>query len=161
WLMGTVSAIFLACVFALAALAKARDLQGTRQGFTELGLPRADVLAWLVPIAEAVVAALLLIVPGWGGVAAFGLLLAFTVVLAVTVRSGRLVPCRCFGGSSSDPASWGQVTRNVWLLGHALLATSISMLTRPSLVELVIAAATIAVGPIAVSHVEKRFTVTP
>jgi hypothetical protein len=157
--MGTISALFLACVFVVAAGAKIRDLEGTRRGFAQLGLPRPAELAWLVPIMEVVVAALLVLVPGWGGVAGFGLLIAFTVVLVVTVRSGSPVPCRCFGGTRSDPVSWGQVTRNLWLLCHALAASLISALTRPGLVDLVIAVAAIGVGPIAVAAVDNRFTV--
>ncbi|MBT8241523.1 MAG: DoxX family membrane protein, partial [Acidimicrobiia bacterium] len=158
-LMGSVSALLLACVFTLAAVGKVRDPEGTRQGFADLGMPRAAELAWLVPITEIAVAALLVLVPGWGGVAGFGLLMAFTVVLVVTVRSGRPVPCRCFGGTSTDPVSWGQVTRNVWLLCHAVVASLTSSLSWPSVPEFALAAATIGVGPIAVALVENRFTV--
>ena len=157
--MGTVSAIFLAGVFAFAAVSKVRDLEGTRRGFSDLGLPRAKVLVWAVPAAEAAIAVLLVISPGWGGVAGFAMLLAFTVVLVLTIRSGRLVPCRCFGGTATKPVSWGDVARNVWLLCHAVLASLITVLAQPSMVEVVIAAATIAVGPIVVVYVENRFTV--
>ncbi|NNE94706.1 MAG: DoxX family membrane protein [Acidimicrobiales bacterium] len=158
--MATVSALFLAAVLWVAGVAKLVDRKRTVDGFGDLGLPAPQLLGWIVPVLELAVGALLIASPGWGGVAAFGMLASFTVVLVVTIRSGRLVPCRCFGGTSDDPVTWGQVARNGWLLCHAVIASLGSTLQRPSLVEIVVAAATIAVGPIAISWVEKRFTVT-
>jgi uncharacterized membrane protein YphA (DoxX/SURF4 family) len=158
--MSTVSAVFLACVLGIAAASKTRDIKGTRSGFIDLGLPRPGLLAWAVPLAEALVALLMVLTPGWGGVAAFALLSGFTVVLVVTIRSGRIVPCRCFGGSSSEPVSWAQVARNAWLLSHAVVASLATSLERPNLLQLVAAGATIGVGPIAVWCVD-RFTVRP
>ena len=121
--MSTVCAIFLAGIFGFAAIVKLRDRAETRDGFVDLGLPLPDFLAWAVPLLEVVVAALLILAPGWGGVAAFALLLVFTVVLITTISSGRLVACRCFGGTSDEPVSWGQVVRNVWLLSLAAVAS--------------------------------------
>ncbi len=157
--MSTVCAIFLAGVFALAALAKLRDRAGTRDGFVDLGLPLADFLAWAVPLLEVVVAALLILAPGWGGVAAFALLLAFTVVLITTISSGRLVACRCFGGTTDEPVSWGQVVRNVWLLSLAVLASLASSLHRPTITQLVVSLAMIGVGPIAIGLAGRRLRV--
>ncbi len=158
--MSTISAIFLACVLGIAAASKARDIAGTRGGFVDLGLPHAGLLAWAVPAVEAIIAVLLLLTPGWGGVAAFALLVGFTVVLVVTIRSGRIVPCRCFGGSSADPVSWGQVARNVWLLCLAAVASLTTSLEWPSFLQFVVAGAAIGIGPIAVQWVD-RFTVRP
>ncbi len=149
--MGTVAALLLAGVFVAAAVTKLRDLEGTRAGFVDLGLPQPQVLAWLVPALELVVVILLLVVPGWGGVAAFALLAAFTVVLWVTISSGKLVPCRCFGGTSEEPVSWVQVVRNLWLMILAAVAATISTLSIPSVGGLVGAAALVGVGPIAIA----------
>jgi hypothetical protein len=158
--MSTISAIFLAFVLGIASFAKASDIAQTRSGFVDLGLPRAGLLAWAVPAMEAAVAVLLLVTPGWGGVAAFALLSGFTVVLVLTIGSGRIVPCRCFGGTTSDPVSWGQVARNVWLLCHATVASLATSLARPTLLELVIGGASIGVGPIVISYIDARFRVT-
>lgn len=149
--MGTVAALLLAGVFVAAAVTKLRDLEGTRAGFVDLGLPQPQVLALLVPALELVVVILLLVVPGWGGVAAFALLAAFTVVLWVTISSGKLVPCRCFGGTSEEPVSWVQVVRNLWLMILAAVAATISTLSIPSVGGLVGAAALVGVGPIAIA----------
>ena len=157
--MSTVCAIFLAGMFALAAASKLRDRDGTRDGFVNLGLPMPDVLAWAVPVLELGVGVLLILTPGWGGVAAFALLLAFTVVLVTTITSGRLVPCRCFGGTSDEPVSWAQVVRNVWLLALAAVASLAITLQYPSVAELVAALLVIGVGPIAIGLTDRRLRV--
>lgn len=154
--MGSVSAVFLAVVLVVAAVGKLRRPDRTAAGMADLGLPAAESLRWAVPGAEVFVGGLLVAVPGWGGVAAFALLAAFTVVLVTTVRAGRRVPCRCFGGTDESPVSWGHVVRNVWLLGHAALATTVTSLRWPSLLETVGAAAMLAVGPIAVGVVDRK-----
>lgn len=159
--MGTVSAVFLAAVLVVAAIGKLRRPDLTAAGMAELGLPAAGSLRWAVPGAEGAVAGLLVTVPGWGGVAAFALLAAFTVVLITTIRAGRLVPCRCFGGTDRSPVSWRHVVRNVWLLGHAAVATTVTSLRWPSVPETVGAAAMLAVGPIAIGVVGRRSKVAP
>ena len=73
-----------------------------------------------------IIAALLVLVPGWGGVAAFGLLAAFTAVLATVIRSGRVVRCACFGASDSDPVSRRHLIRNALLGLLALAAATIA-----------------------------------
>ena len=118
-----------------------------------------DLLAWAVPFLELGVGVLLILTPGWGGVAAFALLLAFTVVLITTIRSGRLVPCRCFGGTSDEPVSWAQVVRNVWLLGLAVIASLAGSLQRPTFIQLVVALVIIGVGPIAIGLTDRRLRV--
>ena len=118
-----------------------------------------DVLAWAVPFLELGVGVLLILAPGWGGVAAFGLLLAFTVVLITTISSGRLVPCRCFGGTSDEPVSWSQVVRNIWLLVLAGIASLAANLQRPSVTQLVVAVVIIGLGPIAIGLADRRLIV--
>ncbi len=157
--MSTVFAVFLAGMFALAALTKLRDLKGTRAGFVNLGLPMPDVLVWAVPVVELAVAIMLLVAPGWGGVAAFALLLAFTVVLVTTITSGRLVPCRCFGGLSDEPVSWVQVARNGWLLVIAAVASLEDALGRPPLAQLVVAVMFLGVGMISIGWADRRLRV--
>lgn len=159
--MGSISAVFLAGVLLVAAVGKFRRPSRTAAGMADLGLPAVSVLAWAVPLSELTVAASLIVTPGWGGVLAFGLLAAFTVVLVTTLRSGRLVPCRCFGENDDAPVSRRHVVRNVWLLGHAAVAATTSTLSWPTLSEAIAAGAMLAVGPIAVAAVDPGSKVTP
>ncbi len=158
--MGTIFAVILAGVLLWAAVAKLRDRAGTVTGFDQLGLPRAQLLAILVPVAEAATAIALIAMPGWGGVVSFALLAAFTVVLVTTIRTGRLVPCRCFGGTSDAPVNWGHVLRNVGLMAMAVLATLNDRLVWPSMLEYVLALALVGVGAISIRSLTARSTVT-
>lgn len=159
--MGSVSAVFLAAVLVVAGVGKLRRPAATAAGMTDLGLPVAGALAWAVPASELAIAAVLIVSPGWGGVLAFALLAAFTVVLVSTIRAGRLVPCRCFGGTNDAPVSRGDVIRNIWLLGHAAVATTTASLTWPSLSEAIAAGAMLAVGPIAMAVADQGSKVSP
>ncbi|NNF54169.1 MAG: hypothetical protein HKN03_06965 [Acidimicrobiales bacterium] len=158
--MGTIFAVILAGVLLWAAVAKFRDPSGTADGFQELGLPRAHVLAILVPVAEAATAITLLALPGWGGVVSFALLAAFTVVLVTTIRIGRLVPCRCFGGTSDSPVTWRHVFRNLQLMGMAVFASLQDRLQWPSVLDLVVAVSLLGVGAISIRSFASRSTVT-
>ncbi|MGH1490366.1 MAG: DoxX family protein [Acidimicrobiales bacterium] len=120
-----VGALILAATLVIAAVAKLRDRAGTEADFESLGLPNPRFWAGAVPIAELATAAALIVVPGWGGVAAFGLLAAFTANLVMVIRSGRVASCACFGGSSTEPVSSKHLVRNAALLVLALLAATI------------------------------------
>ena len=120
------AALALAAVLAWAGVAKLRRPGATADDFAELGLPGAGLLSIAVPVAELVTAILLVLVPGWGGVVAFGLLAVFTANLAMVVRSGRLVSCACFGGSSRDPVSSRHLVRNLVLLAMAMAAATVT-----------------------------------
>jgi uncharacterized membrane protein YphA (DoxX/SURF4 family) len=118
------SAMALAVIFAVAAVAKFRSPGSTKSDFRSLGLPRPELLAVLVPITEVLSALLLLAAPGWGGVLAFSLLAAFTATLAAVLRSGRVASCACFGGTTATPISARHLVRNALLMLLALLAAS-------------------------------------
>ena len=107
-----------------AAVAKLRMNAETVEDFASLGLPAARVLSIAVPLVELVIAGLLLVAPGWGGVAAFALLAGFTTLLVSAIRSGRAVRCACFGGSSSSTVDHRHIARNVALLSLAPLAAT-------------------------------------
>jgi uncharacterized membrane protein YphA (DoxX/SURF4 family) len=119
------AALVLAGVLAVAGVAKLRHPAATARDFAALGLPAPEVLAGAVPAAELACAAALVLVPGWGGVAAFGLLAVFTADLAAVVRSGRVVSCACFGAASRAPVSARHLVRNGGLLVLALAAATI------------------------------------
>src|ERR1700730_5946097 len=108
--------LVLAGVFALAAVAKLADRQGSTKAIIEFRLPHllARILALLLPLAELVVA-FLLIVPRsgmWGGVGALSLLVAFTIAIAANLIMGRTPDCHCFGQLHSAPVGWATVYRN-------------------------------------------------
>lgn len=122
--VGAVTAVILAVILTVAAVAKLRNGQGTRDDFASLGLPNPSFWATVVPIIELATAALLVVLPGWGGVVAFALLTAFTANLTLVIRSGRVASCACFGGTSTAPVSVRHLARNAVLLIMALLAAT-------------------------------------
>ncbi|MEU0560504.1 MauE/DoxX family redox-associated membrane protein [Dactylosporangium sp. NPDC006015] len=98
--------VLLCVTFAVAAVAKLRDLAGFRQSLARL-LPAAHALtdriavAAAVPVAELTIA-VLLVVPGAafaGTVAALAMTVGFTAVAGLALRRGDQAPCRCFGVS--------------------------------------------------------------
>ena len=125
--VGYASAVALACVFALAAIAKLRDLRGTLDDFTALGVPSPRLFAQVMPLAELAITALLLIVPAVGAVAALVTLAFFTVFLIARIRAGVRAPCACFGAFRPHPLSMVDVVRNLGLgvlAGAALIPTA-------------------------------------
>ncbi|MEZ5228167.1 MAG: MauE/DoxX family redox-associated membrane protein [Acidimicrobiales bacterium] len=139
----------MAATFVVAAVLKLRDRRGTTDDFASLGLPRPATLAALVPLAELAVALMLVVAPGWGAVAAFVLLAAFTTVLIGVIRAGRVVSCACFGGGNSEPVDIGHVVRNAVLMVWALPVLGVDRIARPSGTETVVGLALI-IGPAAV-----------
>jgi uncharacterized membrane protein YphA (DoxX/SURF4 family) len=108
--------LVLAAVFAVAALAKLTDREGTRRAVAEFWAAEraAPWLAWLIPLAELTVAVLLL--PSRtalaGALGALVLLLTFSVAIAVNLWRGRTPECRCFGQLHSAPAGPRTLVRN-------------------------------------------------
>lgn len=123
--MALAAALALAGVLSLAAMAKLRRPEETEADFASLGLPRPSTLAITVPVVELACAALLVVLPGWGGVASFGLLALFTAFLVTVLRSGRVVACACFGANDRDPVSARHLIRNAGLGLLALTAATI------------------------------------
>lgn len=118
----------LAGIFVVAAItkvvqrgglaARARDVQ-------VLGVPAriSSVVAWVLPLGEAGLAVLLVVVPArWPVGLALVLLLLLTLLAARTVRRGVATPCRCFGGLTARPLSWRTVVRNGGLMTIGLVA---------------------------------------
>lgn len=135
--LASLLAIALALVLIAAGSAKFRSPSRTTADFAALGLPAPGLLARVVPAVEIGVAAALILVPGWGGVAAFGLLALFTALLVSLVRSGQIISCSCFGAVSDEPVSWVEVTRNAVLLTMAASVTPIDRLEMPGFAAVV------------------------
>jgi len=51
-----------------------------------------------------------------------GMLVIFTMAIALVVMRGQAIPCGCFGGESSTPAGWWSLARNCGLLAITALA---------------------------------------
>lgn len=109
--------VALSAIFLVASYGKLRDLPGSRQTMQNFGLPAgaARTAGLALPIAEAVVAVLLLFPPTarWGAVAALLLLLAFVAGIANVLRQGQAPDCHCFGTVHSAPAGPATLARNV------------------------------------------------
>ena len=117
--------LVLAGVFAVAGVAKLRDLDGSRRALEDFGVPArlARPGGVLLPLAEIAIALALPFPQSarWGAVAAALLLGAFAVVIATAMAHGRAPDCHCFGQIHSEPAGWSTLARNGVLI--ALAAT--------------------------------------
>jgi uncharacterized membrane protein YphA (DoxX/SURF4 family) len=120
--IGYAAAVALAAIFAIAAVAKLRDVSATERDFAGLGIPRASFFARFVPIAELSIVALLLIVPPAGAIAALVSLAFFTTFLIGRLRAGVRAPCACFGSSRAQPISVRDVIRNLLLMALAVVS---------------------------------------
>jgi hypothetical protein len=136
--IGYTAAVVVAAVFAVAAVAKLRDLPSTITGFERLGVPQAQLFARMVPLAELAVVVLLLVVPPGGAIAALATLAFFTTFLVGRLRAGVDAPCACFGASATAPLSGIEIARNVGLMVLAGAALATDRPVRPSVGDLVV-----------------------
>ncbi|WP_433373232.1 MauE/DoxX family redox-associated membrane protein [Streptosporangium sp. CA-115845] len=93
------------------------------------------------PVALGVMAAelaacVLLVVPTpTAAVAGFtiaaGLLIIFTISIALTLRRGAHIPCRCFGVSTTTPLGIQHIMRNIALTAFALMGAAVTPATGP------------------------------
>jgi hypothetical protein len=116
--------LVLAVVFLIAAAAKLRNADATRDQMTALLGPRVGPLVamWL-PIVEILLAVALL--AWWSPVPGVVTALVLLTFIAVLVRADvRRLPCACFGArASSKPVGTSAIVRNAVLVGLAVLAT--------------------------------------
>jgi peroxiredoxin/uncharacterized membrane protein YphA (DoxX/SURF4 family) len=114
---------FLAAVFAVAAVAKFRDREGTAEALKGFGVPDRFVpqAIYLLPVVEALCVVLLVIPATYllGTGVAVALLIAFTVAIIVNLARGNRVPCGCFGEMSPKPIGGRTVGRNISLLAFS------------------------------------------
>jgi uncharacterized membrane protein YphA (DoxX/SURF4 family) len=144
--VGYAAAVALAAIFAIAAVAKLRDVSATESDFAGLGIPRASFFARFVPIAELSIVALLLIVPPAGAIAALVSLAFFTTFLIGRLRAGVRAPCACFGSSRAQPISVRDVIRNLLLMALAVVSLATD---RPTAITPLDALAVLAVTAVA------------
>lgn len=121
-LVGYACALTLSMVFVWAAVGKLRRVEETRKAFAALGVPKSAAAARVVPVAELLVAAVLVAVPTVGGAVAFGSLLVFNLILVRALRKGVRTPCNCFGSASAKPVSQREPLRNFGLMALSVSA---------------------------------------
>jgi hypothetical protein len=158
-------AVILAAVFAVAALAKARQPAATARSLAAFGIPAPALVARVLPVAEAALAVGLVVVPGPAAWAALVLLVGFSVVLAVGRRHGVTSPCACLGGGSGrgatgadeEPATpAAELVRNGLLAAAAVLATGAGEPTWPGLPEAMAVVAGAAIAAVIVAAVRLK-----
>jgi uncharacterized membrane protein YphA (DoxX/SURF4 family) len=122
------SRLILAAVFAVAAIGKLLDLEGSRRAVRNFGVPnRAAAAAGIVlPLVELAIAVALVPAPSarWAAIAALLLLLAFIAGIANAVRRGEAPDCHCFGQIHSAPAGRGTLARNALLAAMAAVVVA-------------------------------------
>lgn len=120
-----VARIILVGIFALAGIAKLYDLQGSRKAVKDFGVPDilAKPLAVLLPVAEVIVAILLIFVQtSWfGAIGAAILLTIFIGGMAYQMAKGNAPDCHCFGAVHSEPVSPKSLIRNTLFIVPAIV----------------------------------------
>ena len=144
--VGYAAAVALAAIFAIAAVAKLRNLAATERNFIGLGLPRASFFARFVPLVELSIVALLLIVPPAGAIAALISLAFFTTFLIGRLRAGVHAPCACFGASKAQPISARDVVRNLLLMAVAIVSLATERPTKISALDALVVVAAIVIA---------------
>jgi len=111
-----VARLVLAATFLLAGVTKLIDLAGSKKAMRDFGLPIsiADVAGIALPVAELVVAVLLLpVATAWSGaLGALVLLAAFLAGIGYNLAQGRTPDCHCFGQVHSEPIGPATIARN-------------------------------------------------
>ena len=119
-----IARLVLAAVFAVAGWAKLSDQAGTRDAIVAFGAPGtlSRPLSLLIPLAELGAAVLLLpaATAVLGASIALGLLVVFSVAIAVNNLRGRAPECHCFGQLHSAPAGPKTLARNGVLAAAAV-----------------------------------------
>lgn len=121
--------LLLTVVFFVAAIAKLFDLKASRKAVSDFGVSTwlANPIGVALPIAELLVATLLLpkMSSWWAAVGALVLLLVFIVAISVNIAQGRKPDCQCFGQIHSQPIGWPTLIRNGALALCAALIVSV------------------------------------
>jgi hypothetical protein len=150
-------ACLLAAVFAWAAGAKLVAHRATESAFAAMGVPAPGPVAVTVPVAELVVALLLVARPDLGAALALALIAGFTLVVVRAVLAGSRAGCACFGSHRVEPVGPADVVRNGVLAAFAAVATGTGRLVRPGLVAVVAVVAALVVVGLVWRVAERRF----
>jgi hypothetical protein len=138
------AALTLAALFLYSAMAKLRTPQVIRRVLDVVKLP-SRVVAPVVPVAELITAFLLVVRPSIGSVVAIALLSIFTLFIAYLLIRRIDVSCGCFGAKSEESVSAIDLVRNGFLLGLAVISTSVTKPSGVALQEVIAATTTVAI----------------
>jgi len=112
--------LIFAGVFATAAVAKASDIEGSRQSLKGYGIPESTTLVfsvWLIAVELILSLGFVFVSTAWGAAVASVILLAvFTGVVTYQLLRGNRQNCHCFGQLMSEPTGSGAIVRNFILL---------------------------------------------
>jgi hypothetical protein len=156
--IGYGAAIALAVVLLVAGIAKLRDPVATTKSFGALGLPSPRLLSTLVPLAELLAGAGLVVAPKAAALGALVLLSAFSAVLVRGMRGG-VQGCGCFGATTIAPLSAADLVRNGLLVGAAFAALAAPAPDPPGLAAVVVVSTAAVLGAVAIALVRLRVDV--
>jgi peroxiredoxin/uncharacterized membrane protein YphA (DoxX/SURF4 family) len=115
--------LLIASTFFAAGISKLTDVQRTRKGMREFGVPAwaSSSLGICLPLAELAVAVLLVPLRTvlWGSAGTIALLVVFITGISINLAQGRRPNCNCFGQVHSEPIGWLTLLRNCLLTGCA------------------------------------------
>ncbi len=116
--------LFLFGIFAIAAVGKILDREGSESSIESFGVPKALVgtFATILPIAEiAIAVSLLFVQTSWYGAIAGALLMAvFIAGMLYQISQGKAPQCHCFGELHDSKVGVSSVVRNVVFAAAAL-----------------------------------------
>jgi uncharacterized membrane protein YphA (DoxX/SURF4 family) len=123
---------FIGLFFVIGALRKVFHLVEFVRGVEAYQILPKGVLRLLalpIPFVEGGVGLMLLFgnATFLSGFMAFGLIMVFTVAVAINLRRGHLVQCNCYGLASTQTISTGTVVRNFLLMTCCLLLVVLSV----------------------------------
>jgi uncharacterized membrane protein YphA (DoxX/SURF4 family) len=150
------SAVVLGSVFAWAGGSKLVSEDAAAGAFRAMGLPAPRIMTRAVALLELTIALLLLTTPTLGGILAMAVLLAFTIVLGRSLRSGLGVPCGCFGTARQKPVSWVELVRNGLLAVLAVSAMFAGSPATPTTAEFVLVTSGVVAGSLVIALCDLR-----
>jgi peroxiredoxin/uncharacterized membrane protein YphA (DoxX/SURF4 family) len=117
--------LLLSALFMVSGVSKLGDRDGVREAAEGFGVPPrwTGLVSRVLPVLELVIAVLLLpaATATVGAVAATGLMVAFTAVVANQVLRGNQLDCHCFGKIGSSEVGPKKLVQNVLLTACAAL----------------------------------------
>jgi thiol-disulfide isomerase/thioredoxin/membrane protein YdbS with pleckstrin-like domain len=124
------SQIALGMFFLISGLGKILDFAGAKKAAADFGVPAslAAPFTVMLSIAELAIWAFISI-PGYrwySAIAAFTLLVIFTLAITIQLARGNAPDCHCFGEVGEQPISWKTLLRNAILFVPAIVLVFIA-----------------------------------
>lgn len=157
--IGMTMSLLVAMVFATAAITKAMSPSATSSELAALGAPFPALATRLLPVAELMIAGLLVARPPLGAAAALVALVVFTGFIVRAVRAGTSVSCGCLGSLSDEPVSSATVARNGVLIAMTTAALAVPQPVIPDLGSVLAAVSLVLIAAVAVQLLALRFRI--